>query len=182
MDQFRRRNPLFGDGFDDFMGDDFFSEFEEEFRRMQEHMSHLFDEALRGDEHDHLRRYVYGFSMHSDPDGKSVIEEFGNVPREGEDRVPGQREPLVDVIDGKEDVTVIAEIPGVDKRDIDVKADDKTLAISVPNGSGGYHKELDLPAEVDPGTIKAEYKNGILEVKLRRKQPGSGARRKVKVE
>jgi len=181
MDDFRKRNRRFRDGFEDFFGDDFFAEFEEEFQRMQEHMSHLFDEALNRGEDDHVRRYVYGFTMRSGPDGKPVLEEFGNVPRHGEDQIPGEREPLVDVIDGKEEITVIAELPGVDRKCIDLKADEASLTISVHDHARRYHKELGLPAEVDPDSIQAQYKNGILEVKLKRLRKKGETKKKIRV-
>ncbi|MFH0863330.1 MAG: archaeal heat shock protein Hsp20 [Candidatus Altiarchaeota archaeon] len=177
MDDFMKRNRRFRDGFEDFMGDDFFAEFEGEFRRMQDHMSHLFDEALRNNETDHVRRYVYGFTMHTGPDGKPVLEEFGNVPRHGEDQIPGEREPMVDVIDGRDEVTVIAELPGVDKKNIDLKSDETSLTISVRDHARRYHKVLDMPGEVDPESIKAQYKNGILEVKLKKARKKNGSKR-----
>lgn len=180
MDDFRKKPRRFGGGFDDFMGDDFFGDFEDEFRKMQEHISHLFEDALRHND-ERVRKYVYGFTMHTGPDGKPVFEEFGNVPKSGKSHIPGEREPLVDVIDGKEEVTVIAELPGVDKKDIDLKADDSSLTISVKDRSCRYYKELDLPSYVDPDSITAQYKNGILEVKLKRVRRGE-ARKRIKIE
>jgi HSP20 family protein len=184
MDDFRNRRKRFFEGLDDFMGDDVFI-FDEFFNtRIHDRLNRLMREAFQEFENREIepgKSIVYGFSMRSGPDGKPVVEEFGNVPRPGEDQLPGEREPLVDVIDGKEEVTVIAELPGVDKNDIDLNADGRSLTISVDTADRRYGKTLRMPAEVDPDSIKANYKNGILEVKLKRagKRPGQ---KKIRVD
>jgi len=48
---------------------------------------------------------------------------------------------------------------------------ENSLTISVKNPDHKYYKELELPAEVDPNSSKASYKNGVLEVVLSRKKP-----------
>ncbi len=183
MDDIPNRRKRFFEGLDDFMGDDF-GGFGEEFRRVREQMDRMMRDVLS---HDHLgeepgKSYVYGFSMHTGPDGRPVMEEFGNVPKPGVEEIPGEREPLVDVIDGKDEITVIAELPGVEKQDIDLKADERSLQIHVDNKARKYHKELRMPAEVDPDTIKASYKNGILEVKFRRKERKADGKRRINIE
>jgi len=178
MDGPRKRRRGFFDGFDD----DFLDEFEEEFKRMHETFGQFFEDMTSHRQGDGMRRYVYGFSVHTGPDGKPVLEEFGNVPKRGAQEIPGEREPLVDIIDGTEDVTVIAELPGVEKGDIDLEADGRSLAISVDTEGRRYRKELELPSEVDPQAVKASYKNGVLEVKLRRKGAKNAAKKRIIVE
>lgn len=131
-----------------------------------------------------IKPYVYGFSITIGPDGKPIIREFGNVKRvRGKPSVVEEREPLVDVFESEEGMTVVAEIPGVDKDKIDVKVseDGKTLIISASNEKRKYYKEVDLPAKADPSSAVATYKNGVLEVKLK-KLKGNGKGVKVKVE
>ncbi len=158
----------------------FFTGFDEEFRRMQEHMNRIFDEAMSGGE-DH-KKYVYGFTMRTGPDGKPVVEEFGNVPRSGAAKIGGEREPLVDVIDGEDEVSVIAELPGVDKKDIDLNAGERSLTISVDKEDRRYHKGLKLPADVDPDSVKATYKNGVLDVKLKRMEKKQEKKKKIQID
>jgi HSP20 family protein len=81
------------------------------------------------------------------------------------------REPLVDVVDDSENIRVVAELPGVDKKDIQMKCADDALTISVNSPSRKYHKEVQLPTVVDPDTSKATYNNGVLEVLLRKAKP-----------
>ncbi len=67
---------------------------------------------------------------------------------------------------------VVAELPGVEKPDIAVECDGRTLTLKVDTEKRRYYKRLDLPAEVDPDTSKASYKNGVLELVLTRKTKG----------
>jgi len=182
MDDSRRRRRGFFDGFDDFMSDDFFAGFDEEFKRMRQHMGHIFEEAMRNQPQDESKKYVYGFSMQTGPDGRPHFKEFGNVPKPGEHQIPGEREPLVDVIEGSEEITVIAELPGVNKEDIDLEADERSLTIDVDKEERRYHKELEMPCDVSPKSIKASYKNGVLEVKLKRMEKCKERRKKIKID
>ncbi|MEM4601643.1 MAG: Hsp20 family protein, partial [Desulfurococcaceae archaeon] len=67
------------------------------------------------------------------------------------------------------------------KIDVKVSEDGKTLIISASNEKRKYYKEVDLPAKADPSSAVATYKNGVLEVKLK-KLKGNGKGVKVKVE
>jgi len=128
--------------------------------------------------------FVYGYSVTIGPDGKPVVREFGNV-RSGEDRpskaIQDKREPLVDVISSGTDVRVIAEMPGVNKEDIDVTVNEKAMTISVDREDHGYYKKLELPGLVDPKGARSTYNNGILEVTIPLKSSGEGGI-KLKVE
>lgn len=120
--------------------------------------------------------FVYGYSMTIGPDGKPVIREFGNVrpslrstprgfPRPSLD-VKEEREPLVDVISTESEVKVVAELPGVEKSDIQLHGTEDTLTIEVETPQRRYFKQIDIPEKVDPTTAKSTYKNGVLEVTL----------------
>lgn len=127
--------------------------------------------------------FVYGYSFSMGPDGKPVVREFGNVkpsirggpfgiskPRLD---VKEEREPLVDTILQTDSVKVVAELPGVEKSDIDLECDGRNLVLKVDNAKHRYYKSLELPVDVDPDTSKASYKNGVLELILNRKSPGN---------
>ena len=63
----------------------------------------------------------YGYTMTTGPDGKPVVNEYGNVKP---NTLPTQekREPLIDtLVDEKEKtLKVVAEMPGVEKSDVNV--------------------------------------------------------------
>jgi len=120
---------------------------------------------------------VYGYSVTIGPDGKPVVREFGNVKKAGGApwrQIQDKREPLVDVVSSGKEVRVIAEMPGVNKEDINVTVNEKSLVISVDRADRRYYKELDLPGVVDPKGAKSTYNNGILEVTIPLKSPGGG--------
>jgi len=129
--------------------------------------------------------YIYGFSITIGPDGKPIIQEFGNVRKiRGKPSIVEEREPLVDVFESEDEVSVVAELPGVEKDKIDVKVteDGKTLIINARDEKRKYYKEIELPARVDPSSAKASYKNGVLEVKLKKIGKGEGKGVKIQVE
>ena len=113
--------------------------------------------------------FVYGYSVKIGPDGKPQIREFGNVkPSRFGPKVKEEREPLVDIIETDSEVHVVAELPGVEKSDIKLHGTGSTLTISVDIPQRRYYKEVELPAIVSVKEAKTQYKNGVLEVTLRK--------------
>jgi HSP20 family protein len=157
MSFFRRRRSIF-DMFDEIM-----REFEEEFSELEREFERMVREGgaeIRGP-------YVYGFRVTIGPDGRPIVEEFGNIRREaGRPRITEEREPLVDVFEDDNSVVVVAELPGVEKDKIKLRVVDNKLVIRASNEHRKYYKEVELPAKVRPDSAKATYKNGVLEVKL----------------
>ncbi len=91
-----------------------------------------------------------------------------------------QREPLVDVVEEEGDVKVIAELPGMDKKDIQLFTTERILTINVNTSDRKYFKELDLPFEVDESTARSMFRNGILSIVLKKKKDrGKGTRIKI---
>ena len=122
---------------------------------------------------------VYGYSVKIGPDGKPEIRKFGNIDAfpnvlGGGLAVKEEREPLVDVIKGNDEVRIVAEVPGVSKDDLRLTADDNAVMIESVTGEPRYHKRIDLPDAVDPKTAKSTYKNGILEVSFKLRKKGDG--------
>ncbi len=118
---------------------------------------------------------VYGYSMTVGPDGKPIVREFGNV-RRGEGTlwkaIQDKREPLIDVMSSDKEVRVIAEVPGVNKEDINVTVNEKSLVLLVDTQSRKYHKELELPGVVDPQGARSNFNNGVLEITIPLKSKG----------
>jgi len=116
---------------------------------------------------------MYGFNIGFGPDGKPIMDSFGNLEKEpisGKRKVRETREPLVEVNEDQDQIIVIAEMPGVSKEDIELNATNRSLTISTEKIVFGrsYFKEIDLPAAVNSDYAKARYTNGILEVKLKK--------------
>jgi HSP20 family protein len=109
--------------------------------------------------------FVYGYSVKIGPDGKPRIREFGNVkPSLTGPKVKEEREPLVDIVETDGEIHVVAELPGVDKEEIQLHGTEDSLTISVDNPQRKYFKEVRLPAKVKVKEARTAYKNGVLEV------------------
>ena len=111
--------------------------------------------------------FVYGYSMKIGSDGKPEIREFGNLkPSRRGPQVKEEREPLVDIIETEGEVHVVVELPGVDKKDINLYGSEGSLTISVDIPQRKYYKDVSLPTKVNVQEAKTSYKNGVLEVTL----------------
>ena len=154
----RKKHPWFNDFFD-------------EFDRLEGMTHEIMRRALEmtSERAKASRPYVYGFSISVGPDGKPLIREFGNVqPSRKGPKILEEREPLIDVSEDDKAVAVVAELPGVEKDDINLHTTEDHLTVSVNTPERKYHKELILPARVDPKSAHASYKNGVLEVRLKK--------------
>jgi len=112
---------------------------------------------------------VYGFSIKTAVGGEPVVETFGNIKKTPEGpTVTEEREPLTDVFDEKDEVVVIAEIPGVSEEGITLNLEGDILEISAVGKNKKYRKEVLLPVQVKRETPSYTYKNGILEVRIKK--------------
>ena len=125
----------------------------------------------------------YGCTMAIGPDGKPVVKEYGNV-KPGLLQTTEKREPLVDIlIDEKErEVKLVAEMPGVEKSDLKIVVDGKIVNIDAEHGEKKYHVQVPIQQKVDKDTAKANYKNGILELKFKLAEPEKPKGKTVEVE
>ena len=90
--------------------------------------------------------------------------------------------PKVDVIERDDEVVVKAELPGVDKKDLDVSVTENSVTIKGTTSHeekeekgdyyrceisrGAYARTVALPSYVDADKAKASFKDGVLELKL----------------
>jgi HSP20 family protein len=132
--------------------------------------------------------FLFGMNMKIGPDGKPYLDSFGNIKpkNESDAEVKDERDPLVDVYEEDGQIVVVAEVPGVKKEDIELRASPRELEIlaegeeNAPH-SRKYHKIISLPGEINPDVAKARYQNGILEVKLT-KINEKADKRKIKID
>lgn len=86
---------------------------------------------------------------------------------------PGAQAPTgtdthVDVHEYDDYLTVIADLPGVEKDDIDVSCNGTVLTIQAESENRRYDERLQLPATVEESSGRAKYNNGVLEVRFDR--------------
>lgn len=104
--------------------------------------------------------------------------------------------PRMDVIDRDDAVVVRAEVPGVDKKDLDVSLTDNTVTIKgemrredkeekgdyyrCEMARGAFARTITLPAGVATDQAKANFKDGVLELVL--PKTATAQRRKIPVD
>ena len=71
------------------------------------------------------------------------------------------REPIVDVMEGKDGIMIIAELPGVSEEDLLMNLEGDTLEIT----AGQFSKKIAMPRTAK-SIIEKSFKNGILHIKL----------------
>jgi HSP20 family protein len=95
--------------------------------------------------------------------------------------------PLMDMNETPEEVIIVAEVPGVDKDDLEVEISSKAVRIKgnryarhfTGNATyrlaelqyGHFERILFLPAPIDPEIVSAAYQNGLLEIRLAKQPP-----------
>jgi HSP20 family protein len=96
-------------------------------------------------------------------------------------------EPAVDLVDKGDKYLIEIDLPGVDKKDIDITLVDHHLKIVAlrkiekeergenyivsERAFSGYKRIIPLPEDADENSIKAKYENGVLRIEIRKK-PG----------
>lgn len=94
----------------------------------------------------------------------------------------GEWSPTVDVSEDKDTVTVKAELPGVEQKDIVVSLQDGKLMIKgekraekeekdkhyhrVERSYGAFYRSIQLPSAVEAGKVAATFKDGVVTITL----------------
>lgn len=91
--------------------------------------------------------------------------------------------PLVNVFNDGEDYVLVAELPGVKKEDLDVQVradtvriqgkktvayDDNASVHRRERSAGQFDRTVTLPAQLDAAKVSAEYRDGVLTLRLPR--------------
>ena len=92
------------------------------------------------------------------------------------------RPPRVDVFDGEENIVIRAEVPGIDKKDLEISVNDTSVTLKgkvtrehkeekgeyyrCEIGSGEFTRILALPCAVDGSKAAAQLNDGMLELTL----------------
>lgn len=70
----------------------------------------------------------------------------------------------IDVYEDNDVVRLVADLPGVDKDDLNLQCDGTTLTITAHTGHRRYDERVRLPATVDEHSADATFNNGVLHV------------------
>ncbi|TSA18818.1 MAG: Hsp20/alpha crystallin family protein [Nitrosopumilales archaeon] len=161
-------------------------EFDNLFRKMSRpfmNMDDIFEEFKDSDNLQTHDPYYYGYTMTIGSDGKPVVKEYGNV-KPALLPTSDVREPFVDVlVDDKEKVLkLVAEMPGVEKKDIKIVVEGHTVNLDAEHNEKKYSAKVPIRQKVEEDSVKATYANGILEVRFKLKEDEKPKGRTVEVE
>jgi len=103
--------------------------------------------------------------------------------------------PAMDLVEEKDQYVLHADLPGLSEKDVKIELEDNVLSITgtrksehesrkegyyrVERASGKFSRSLTLPDGVDPEGIRAEFQNGVLEVRI--PKPEERKRRRVEI-
>jgi HSP20 family protein len=107
---------------------------------------------------------------------------FFSVGRMEDDAVMGMWNPAVDLYEKDDHYMIKVELPGVDKNNVKIDLKDRLLTLSGERtydnevneenyhrremSYGKFQRAFTLPADVDSDKIKAEFKDGVLQIEI----------------
>ena len=103
--------------------------------------------------------------------------------------------PVADVYEHAEEYVVAMDLPGIERAALEINLENERLSVkgtrSSANGATGKHRterpqgkfnrSFDVPTAVDPEQIEAEYKDGVLYVRLPKRKEQTSQPLKIKV-
>ncbi len=109
----------------------------------------------------------------------------------------GMMVPNIELYDRKNELVLRAELPGVEKKDIDLTITENSLTLKGETrrkeevkeedfyaseiSYGSFSRTIPLPVEVDSEKAKATFKDGVLEIVLPKKEEAKPKEIKVEV-
>lgn len=114
------------------------------------------------------------------------------------EEMPVFRTPLSNITENEKEYNVTAELPGLDKGDIEITVHEGTLEIKGEQkkekeekkegyvrreySSASYYRAFNLPENIDQNAIDANLDKGILKVKIQKKEPEKKEKKKIEVK
>lgn len=105
--------------------------------------------------------------------------------------------PRIEVKDGEKNYIICAEVPGIKEDDIEITLKDNSLVLQGERKSetkeeegeyfrsefsyGSFYRTIPLNDEVDPDSVKASYKDGILTVEMQKINPVPHQAKKIPI-
>ena len=109
-------------------------------------------------------------------------EYFGQFPATREEPLGRTWVPAVDIYEEKDNIIIKAELPGMKKDDLSIEVKDNVLTLSgerkheeetkkenfhrIERSYGKFSRSFTLPDSVKVDKVKANYKDGVLEISL----------------
>ncbi|MGQ9672923.1 MAG: Hsp20/alpha crystallin family protein [Candidatus Aminicenantales bacterium] len=107
---------------------------------------------------------------------------FTSARGEEKELISSSWTPAVDIYEDENQLVLMAEVPGIDEKDIEIKLEDNTLSIQgerkieketkeenyhrIERAYGSFYRSFTLPNYIDQEKIQAEHENGILKITM----------------
>ena len=121
----------------------------------------------------------------------------GSLPRRSDQSALTTWAPAVDIYETENELVLKADLPDVNEKDLDIRIESNILTIKgerkleekvkednylrVERTYGSFSRSFSLPSMVDSGSIKADYKNGVLTVELPKRAESKPRQVKINV-
>jgi HSP20 family molecular chaperone IbpA len=99
---------------------------------------------------------------------KTIHPQTYHLPRNFGNKKWKPPKPLIDIFQEKSWITIVAEIAGFNRETLKIDVKDQKLTLSAKAKDRRYYKSLNLPKVVIPNVVSTTYKNGVLEIKLKK--------------
>jgi HSP20 family protein len=120
------------------------------------------DEIMRGEP------FTLGFAIKFGSKGKARMKMYARTRKRRRHKHKRPIKALVDVVHYEDSVLVTAFLPGCLEKDIDVKVTPRAVILSSANDKAKFYKEIPLRAHIVPESAKKSFKNGVLEVTIKK--------------
>ena len=92
------------------------------------------------------------------------------------ERVPDsmKRQQIGSVEDRDESIVLSADLPGIEKKDIELKIDSHSIAFSAETEERNYDFGQSFDFELNPDEVKATFNNGVLDVVVKKAEGTQG--------
>lgn len=110
----------------------------------------------------------------------------------------GKFNPRIDMTEDEKEIKVMAELPGLDEKDIEINLSKDMLTIKgekreekeekgkeryyVERTFGSFQRMLNIPAEVDMGKVDATFKKGVLNITLPKVAKAKEEQKKIQIK
>lgn len=124
----------------------------------------------------------------------SLFDRFNRDVFEGDS---GDFSPKIELQEKDKGYVVCAEVPGIKENDINVTLQDNNLILEGERKSeskteeegfyrsefsyGSFYRSIPLENEVNPDSVKASYKDGILTIEMNKVKPSSHKSKKIPI-
>ena len=99
------------------------------------------------------------------------IENYNRIPTK---RFTTRKQQIGSVEDRDESIVLSADLPGIEKKDIELKIDSHSIAFSAETEERNYDFGQSFDFELNPDEVKATFNNGVLDVVVKKAEGPQG--------